>query len=57
MMTYSESARGATITKERALRELANHGVFHPLDMADFFATCGDRPTYRAEDVLGWLGY
>lgn len=56
-MTYSESARGMRITRERALRELANHGVFHPMDIEDFLAVCGDRPVYDAEKVLWWLGY
>lgn len=56
-MTYSESARGLRVTRERALREIADHGVFHPDDIADFFAMCGDREFYDAEDVLEWLGY
>ena len=56
-MTYSESARGLRITRERALREIANHGVFHPDDIADFFEMCGDHQTYDAEEVLEWLGY
>ena len=55
--TYSESARGLTISRERAIRELQDHGVFHPVDMEDFFAECGDRETYDAERVLAWLGY
>lgn len=56
-MTYSESAHGQIITRERAIRELQNHGVFHPDDFATFFAECGDQATYRAEKVLEWLGY
>lgn len=54
---YSESARGLSISRERAIRELQDHGVFHPVDMAEFFQMCGDRATYDAEEVLGWLGY
>lgn len=57
LMTYSESARGLSISRERALREIADHGVFHPEDIDDFFSTLGDHQNYDAEDVLVWLGY
>lgn len=53
-MTYSESAQGVTITKARALLELRRHGV---IEIADFFADCGERDTYDAGEVLAWLGY
>lgn len=56
-MTYSESAAGLTISRSRALQELANHGVFHPQDVYQFLTDMGDRPDYDAEDVLVWLGY
>ena len=55
--TYNESAHGQVITRERAIKELQDHGTFHPDDFADFFAHVGDHPTYRAEQVLEWLGY
>lgn len=56
-MTYETYSESAMITRERAIRELQDHGTFHPEDIDDFFATLGDRPTYRAEAVLEWLGY
>jgi len=57
MCTYSESASGVTITKARALQELARHGVDDAESIALFLAECGDRATYRASAVLAWLGY
>lgn len=56
-MTYSESAEGVLITKERAILELRKHGIFRDEDFAEFLADCGDRPVYDAGDVLRWLGY
>jgi hypothetical protein len=51
--TYSESAKGVTVTKARAIRELAKHGA----DTSEFFAEVGERETYQAEEVMNWLGY
>lgn len=56
-MTYYESAEGTTITRKRALQELDKHGIFHPVDLADFDACLGIRETYTAHEVLHWLGY
>ena len=56
-MTYLESAEGQTITRERALLELKNHGICHTDDIAEFFEICGDRESYNAVKVLEWLGY
>jgi len=56
-MTYSESAQGITITKKRALKELAKHGLDLPCAHQEFFADMGNHSTYKAEDVLSWLGY
>lgn len=56
-MTYSESAAGITITKQRAFQELKAHGICHADDFDLFLKECGDRPEYRASDVLAWLGY
>lgn len=56
-MTYSESAAGITITKDRALHELRRHGLFHPEDIVDFFADMGEKDAYSASAVLCWLGY
>lgn len=55
--TYYESAEGQTITKARALRELARHGVDDAESIAAFLADLGDKETYRAQAVLDWLGY
>ena len=53
-MTYSESAQGLQITKQRAIAELKSHGV---VDVQEFFNDEGDRDIYDAFTVLQWLGY
>lgn len=53
-MTYLDSAKGITITKARAIKELAAHGIY---DLSEFFADCGNNDTYQAQAVLFWLGY
>jgi len=54
-MDYFESAQGITITHERALREIAKHGAL--ADLPEFYKEYGKRETYKATDVLVWLGY
>ena len=56
-MTYLDSTQGVTITKARALQELAHHGLTQPADIAQFLADMGDAATYAAHKVLRWLGY
>ena len=56
-MSYLESSEGVVITRARALQELRKHGVCDPLDFDDFDACLGIRQTYRAHEVLFWLGY
>ena len=53
-MDYYDSAEGLTITRERALLELARH---HCEDLEQFFDDLGDRQEYNAQEVLIWLGY
>ena len=53
-MDYYESAENLTITRERALLELARHGCE---DIEQFFDDLGDRQEYNAQQVLVWLGY
>lgn len=53
-MDYLESSEGVNISKNRALEELREHGV---LDYVDFFEELGNKKTYRAIDVLLFLGY
>lgn len=55
-MTYYDSAKSITITRRRALKELALHGVTD-LGIADFFTDLGDHESYSAQSVLEWLGY
>jgi hypothetical protein len=55
IMSYYESAQGQTITHDRAIQEIKKHGAF--ADIADFYKECGKRETYKAQDVLIWLGY
>lgn len=52
-MTYYDSAEGVTITKERALKEVRDHGC----DTQEFFEDMGEHDTYNAQKVLDWLGY
>lgn len=58
-MTYSESARGITISRQRAIQELKRHGIDETCqpDFAEFEAWIGDRETISATRVLEWLGY
>lgn len=56
-MTYSDSAKGVKISRQRALRELASHGVYHPSDFDQFYADLGFKSHYAAHAVLRWLGY
>lgn len=53
-MTYSESAKGLTITHERAVEELKRHGI-SLLDQ--FHEDMGKQEHYDAYEVLEWLGY
>ena len=52
-MTYSESAKGITITRDRALLEVRKHGA----NEHEFVIDCGEHTTYPAELVMEWLGY
>jgi hypothetical protein len=54
-MAYYESAKGTTITRKRALKELDKHGVL--CDSESFYRDLGLKETYNAQDVLNWLGY
>ena len=54
MSDYYESAEGLTITRERACQELKAHGL---VDLNEFFNELGFHTTYKAQDVLEWLGY
>ena len=51
-LTYSESFP-AIITRAEAIREIKDHSV----PASEFFAEYGDHLTYKADDLLGWLGY
>lgn len=52
--TYFDSSIGVLITKQRAIKELLNHGCTE-LDL--FFRDNGDQEFYLAHNVLNWLGY
>jgi len=65
-MTYSESASGVIITKGRAYREIAAHGLqedwldFLSYAIADKATTLDDEGnivTLDARIVFDWLGY
>ena len=51
---YYESAENITITKQRAIQELAKHGIDNT---SEFFQELGNNETYQAQAVLEWLGY
>lgn len=52
-MTYYDSAKGQTITKKRAIKEVLDHGC----ELSEFFEDMGNKPHYNAQNVLNWLGY
>jgi hypothetical protein len=54
-MTYSESAEGIIISHKRAIKELESHGAMAEID--SFYEELGDKPEYKASDVLAFLGY
>ena len=57
-MDYYESAEEITITRDRALEELTNHGVdVNSDEILLFNLEVGDKDIYEAQDVLAWLGY
>ena len=56
-MDYYESAEDIIITQERALQELASHGITSNEDIFGFFEALGKKKEYKAQDVLIWLGY
>ena len=53
MCTYSESAKGITITYSRAIQEVKKHQV----SVSEFIDDMGKHKTYKASEVLAWLGY
>ena len=57
-MDYYESAEDITITRERALQELMNHGIdVNSDEILLFDLEVGNREFYDAQQVLAWLGY
>lgn len=57
-MTYSESARGITISRKRAFQEIQCHGITADMEeYSDFNAWLNGREAVDAHDVLAWLGY
>ena len=54
-MNYYESAESVTISRQRALRELKDHGAMSDLDQFD--KDLGIKENYSAQEVLAWLGY
>ena len=57
-MDYYESAENSTITRERALKELMNHGIDVNSEEIELFdLEVGYKEFYDAQQVLAWLGY
>jgi hypothetical protein len=55
--TYYDSAYAVDISQDRALQELANHGVTTNEGIVEFYEDMGDKESYSAQKVLEWLGY
>jgi hypothetical protein len=55
--TYYDSAYAMDISQDRALQELANHGVTTNEGIVEFYEDMGDKESYPAQKVLEWLGY
>jgi hypothetical protein len=53
---YSDKAQGEIITRERAMKELRDHGMGAE-EVQEFLEEVGNLPTYDAGKVLEWLGY
>lgn len=51
-MTYEEACE-TQVSRAMAAAEIRRHDV----DPAEFFADCGDRPSYSGQEILDWLGY
>ena len=62
-MTYYDSAKGLTITRDRAIQELRDHGITDTPTILEGLAesiVSGDYytgGTYDAQALLDWLGY
>ena len=56
-MDYYDSAEDITISQDRALQELAMHGITSNEDIVEFFNDMGQQDDYNAQAVLRWLGY
>ena len=56
-MDYYESAEDIIISQDRALQELARHGITSNEDIVEFFNDMGQLEEYDAQAVLRWLGY
>ena len=54
---YFDSAYAVDISQDRALQELASHGVTSSEEICEFFKDMGDQDGYSAQKVLEWLGY
>lgn len=56
-MTYLETSQGITISHDRAIRELKDHGLTFKEDIDSFYEDLGKNEYYEASEVLEWLGY
>ena len=56
-MDYYDSAENIGITQDRALQELASHGITSNEDIIEFFKDMGEHEEYDAQEVLIWSGY
>lgn len=52
-MSYLESAESQIITYKRAIQEIKHHHA----SIDEFIEAFGRHITYKAVDVLHWLGY
>ena len=54
-MDYFESAEGVILTIEETYQEIRDHYAENEID--DFHKIYGYKESYKAQDVLMWLGY
>ena len=52
-MSYYESAEEIEISRNRAMKEIEDHGA----SLDEFYGDLGIKENYKAQDVLDWLGY
>jgi len=53
MSSYFDSIAGEIVSRRTVVKMLREHDS----DMAELVEDLGDHAEYKADDVIGWLGY